>query len=105
MTSPNIPRVIEFLSAYPNGAYGWQIAGNLDVTDDSIGQTLLLMQGRSQVALIQKGISRAESLWRIASYEEGGTPPVFRAMETLKAFRTAAREKLSAANKGEAVCA
>jgi hypothetical protein len=102
MTSPNIPRVIEFLGAHPKGVYGWQIAGHIDVTDDSAVQTLLLLQARSRAVMVQKGRSRAESLWKLASHEEGNTPPVFRAMQTLKAFQDVARAKLT---QREVVCA
>jgi hypothetical protein len=94
MTSPNIPRVLEFLGAHPNGAYGWQIAGHIDVTDDSAVQTLLLLQARSRAVMVKKGRSRADSLWRITDHTEGNTPPIFRAMQTLQAFQDAAREKL-----------
>jgi hypothetical protein len=94
MTAPKIPLVLEILRANPNGAYGWQIAGELDVTDTSIGQTLLLMLGRYQVVLAEQGKSRSDSLWRLANPEDGGTPPIFRAMETLRGMQEAARQRL-----------
>lgn len=94
MTSPNIPRVIEFLSAHPKGVYGWQIAAHLDTTDDSAHQSLLLMQLRGKAVLAAKGKTNADALWVLPT--KTATPPIFRARETLEAFQIAAREKLTA---------
>ena len=91
MTSPNIPRVLEFLGAHPNGAYGWQIAAHLDTTDDSAHQSLLLMQLRGKAVLATKGKTNADSLWRPI---KNATPPIFRASATLEAFQVAAHKRL-----------
>ncbi|CAB3730178.1 hypothetical protein LMG22037_05512 [Paraburkholderia phenoliruptrix] len=94
MTISSIPRVLEFLRDYPNGAYGWQIAAHLEVTDASIGQTLLLLETRNRIKLMWQGKSRAESLWRLPTEREGTTPAVFRAMETLWAMQEVARHRM-----------
>ena len=94
MTAPNIPRVIEFLRAYPDGVRGWQIASYLDVDADSVGATLSLMYARSQVMLVQRGRTRADSIWRLSRQEEGGTPQIYHALDTLKAMQSAARVRL-----------
>lgn len=100
MSTPNIPRVIEYLRAHPNGVYGWQISGHLDVTDDSAHQTMLLMLVRGKAVLAAKGRTNADSFWTLPS--NTATPPVFRARKTLEGMQKAARAKLT---QQEAVCA
>lgn len=95
MTSPNIPRVIEFLGAHPKGVYGWQIAAHLETPLSSMGQTLALMAERRQIVAIVQVASRANSTWRLANQDETATPPVFRACEILHAFQDAARQRLN----------
>lgn len=92
MTAPNIPRVIEFLSANPKGVYGWQISGQLDVADDSAHKSLLRLQSRGKVVLASGGKTNADWLWMLP--QAGTTPPIFRAMETLEGFQEEARRKL-----------
>jgi hypothetical protein len=95
MTSPNIPRVLEFLGAHPNGAYGWQIAAHLEAPLSSMGQTLALMAERRQIVVVMQVASRANSTWRLANQDETATPPIFRAREILHAFQDAARKNLN----------
>lgn len=91
MTSPNIPRVIEYLRAHPNGVLGWQIAGHLDSTNDSAHQSLLLLQKRGQAVLAKVGKTNADCVWMLTK-ADGDT--LFRAMETLHGMQSAARKKL-----------
>lgn len=91
MTTPNIPRVTEYLRAHPNGVHGWQISGHLDTTDDSAYQSLLLMQSRGKVVLVSRGKTNADSVWALPV--KTATPPIFRARETLEAFQVAAMGK------------
>jgi hypothetical protein len=90
------------MSANPKGVYGWQIAGHLDVADDSAHKSLLRLQSRGKVVLASSGKTNADYLWALSMSGARATPPIFRAMETLASMQTAAREKLIKATELEA---
>ncbi|MFM0044089.1 hypothetical protein [Paraburkholderia sediminicola] len=101
MSTPNIPRVIEYLRAHPNGVYGWQIAGHLEVSDKSAHQTMLLMLLSGKAVLAAKGRTNADSAWMLHQTERSAAPPIFRAMETLGAIQEAARRQLAVIQERE----
>jgi hypothetical protein len=91
MGASNIPRVIEYLKARPDGAYGWQIAEFLESNVDSAGQTLARMLMRGSVIQHTPNETRGNSLWKLPAEAFVETPPIFRAMEILSAMRATAR--------------
>jgi hypothetical protein len=93
MPHPTMPRIIEFLESRPQGAYGWQIAEHINSPSESVCQTLLRMLNRGKVVQLVIAASRADSIWAMSAELRAETPPVFKALETLLAFQSAARAK------------
>jgi len=91
MALPNKSRVIEFLTAYPNGAPVWKLAEYLNSRPDSAIQTLRIMGARGEVLMVKEEKTRADSVWMLAKTSKVVTPPIFRAMEILGAMQATAR--------------
>ena len=86
-------RILDYLDAHPDGATPQQIADHIDGNAESIGKTLWRLETRGEAKLITGGRKGLHGTW-VSIREE--TPPVFRAMETLKAMQDACRARLMA---------
>jgi hypothetical protein len=87
------PRILAYLADHPEGATPAQIAEHFEGNAESIYRTLWRLESRFKVKNIGGGRSGIHGMW-IGTPEE--TPPVFRAMETLRAMQEACRTRLTA---------
>ena len=83
----NLAAITEFLKARPLGATTTEIALHLNTSGDSVVQSMERLLNRGLVEKIEG--SRINAVWALIGKEP--TPPIFRAMETLKAMQAAAR--------------
>jgi hypothetical protein len=86
-------RILDYLDAHPDGATPHQIADAIDGNAESICKTMWRLESRGEAKLISGGRKGLHGVW-ISVREE--TPPVFRAMETLRAMQEACRARLTA---------
>lgn len=86
--SSNGPAIIEFLKARPFGVSSIDIAIHLGTSGESAAQSMDRLQARGLVA--RDHGNRMTGIWTLT--EQRSTPPIFRAMETLQAMQTAARQ-------------
>jgi hypothetical protein len=83
----NATAITEYLKARPLGATTTEIALHLNTSGDSVVQSMERLFNRGLVEKVEG--SRINAVWTLIANEP--TPPIFRAMETLKAMQNAAR--------------
>ena len=91
-------RISDYLSTQPEGATVQQIADSIDITAQKVRQALSRLETSGKVKCNGRR-DRSGCIW-FSTRED--TPPVFRAMETLRAMQDACRARLMA-NQLEAV--
>jgi predicted ArsR family transcriptional regulator len=77
MPAPTMPLIVEYLDERPRGASLEEIAAFLDTTCDSARTSMKRLLERGQVKF-------EDSVWKT---NRERTPPVFKALETLKAMQ------------------
>lgn len=83
----NATAITEYLKARPSGANAVELANHLNTSDESAAHSLERLLARGLVER-DRG-TRMSAVWTLIANEP--TPPIFRAMETLKAMQAAAR--------------
>ena len=91
--------VLDYLESHPDGATPQEIADHTGLNAYSVRLTLGRMESRREASKIGGPLRGLHTVW--VGYREP-TPPVFRAMETLRAMQDACRARLMA-NQLEAV--
>lgn len=89
MTRALAPRITGFFADHPHGAPVWQVAEYLGSSNDTTLQALRRMAERGDAEMTLNSAIPAHSVWALSKNE---TPPIFRAMETLRAMQASARE-------------
>jgi hypothetical protein len=92
-------RILDYLDANPDGDTPQQIADHINGRVDSVACSLGRLETHGKVEKIAGTKRGIHAIW-VRVREE--TPPVFRAMETLRAMQDACRARLTA-NQLEAV--
>jgi hypothetical protein len=85
-------RILNYLESQPDGASVQQIADSVEITTQKVRGVLGRLETSGKVKCNGRR-DRLGALW-LSIREE--TPPVFRAMETLKAMQDACRARLMA---------
>jgi DNA-binding IclR family transcriptional regulator len=85
----NAAAITEYLKARPCGANAVELASYLNTSDESAAGSLERLLARGLVE--RDPGTRMSAVWTLIATEP--TPPIFRAMETLKAMQAAARHE------------
>jgi hypothetical protein len=85
------PRATEFLTDRPHGVPVWQLAEFLGSSIDTTVQALRRMEARGEVVKVFESDVFANAMWARSAK---ATPPIFRAMETLRGMQEVARQRL-----------
>jgi hypothetical protein len=92
MTRHLAPRITEFFTDHPHGAPVWQVAEYLGSSNDTTIIALRRMADRGDALMTLDSSIPSHTVWALSIKE---TPPIFRAMETLRAMQAVARDLLS----------
>ena len=87
----SMARIRTYLEAHPDGATTLEIAQSIECDPASVAQSLGRLETRGEAKRIGGSHTGLHATW---IYTMEPTPPVFRAMETLRAMQEACRARL-----------